>query len=408
MKKEFMTVRQAICLIAAYICGSAVVLGGSNDAEQDSWISLIFSQVIVVPLMIVYARMMRLYPEKNLYEMFNLVFGKFISKVLSVVMVWYAIHLAALVLRNFSEFIEIISMPETPQLPLMIIMTLVSIYLARSGIETMGRFSMIVAPFISLTTVTTMSLLINQLDFQNLLPVMNHSAQVILGGSYKIVSFPFAESVLFLTVADSIRKEDSPYRVYIGGDIFGGLILIFAILRNITALGPILLKSEYFPSYVSARLINIGDFLVRIESLVASNFVLGGIVKIALCLIAASKGLAYLFNEQDYKKMVWPVALFALALGPIVYDDIMEMANFLIIYAVYAIPFQIIIPLCLWVGAEIKMHGKSKQQGASSGSSPPNASSDSSSGSTSGDSSGASSEQPSGSSPGTPQPAPSE
>lgn len=366
MNKQYISVRQAMCLIAAYVCGSAIVLGGTNDAEQDSWISLIFSQVIVIPLLIVYARIMQLYPEKNLYEILEIVFGKIFGKVITVLMIWYSIHLAALVLRNFSEFIEIISMPETPQLPLMMLMTLVSVYLVRSGIATMGKWSLIVAPFIASITVTTISLLMNQLDFSNLLPVMNHSAQVILGGSYKMVSFPFAETVLFLTVADCIKKGNSPYKVFIGGDIFGALILLFAILRNITALGPALLKSEYFPSYVAARIINIGDFLVRIESTVSANFVLGGVTKVALCLFAAARGITSLFNIQDYKKAVWPVGLASLALSCIIYDSVMEMAGFLVFYAVYAIPFQIIIPVLLWIGAEIKMHGKSKTQNMAS------------------------------------------
>lgn len=364
MNKEFISVRQAMFLMAAYICGSSVVLGGTNDAEQDSWLSLLFSQVIVIPILIVYARIIKLYPEKDLYEILTIVFGNFFGKVTVVLMTWYSIHLAALVLRNFSEFIEIVSMPETPQLPIMGLMLLVSVYLTRSGVATLGKLSLIVAPFIALTTTTTISLLMNQLDFKNLLPAMNHSAQVILGGSYKLFSFPFAETVLFLAVADCIKKGDSPYKAYIWGDIFGAAILFFAMLRNILALGPVLLKSEYFPSYVAARMINVGDFLVRIESTVAANFILGGVVKVTLCLFAASKGLACLFNIEDYRKLIWPVSLASLALSGIIYTSIMQMANFLTIYAIYAIPFQIFIPILLWIGAEIKMHGASKAQKA--------------------------------------------
>jgi len=354
MNKEVISTRQAVCILAAFICGSSIVLGGCTDAEQDSWISLLVSQVIVIPMVLIYARIIKNYPEKNIYQISEILFGKIFGKIITILVTWYAIHLAALVLRNFSEFVVVVSMPETPQLPLMMIMLLVVVYLVKSGVGTLGKWSIIIIPIICVVVVSTTLLLLNQVKVNNLAPFLDHGTKIILTCAYKYFSFPFAETVLFLSIADCIKKENGPSKIYVCGILFGALILLLAVVRNILVLGPELMKSEYFPSYVAARIINVGDFLVRIEGSITANFILAGVTKVALCLFAASKGMASLFNIQDYKKLIIPVSLLSLALGCIIFKSTMEMVNGLDIYAVYAIPFQIIIPLIIWIGSEIK------------------------------------------------------
>ena len=197
-----------------------------------------------------------------------------------------------------------------------------------------------------------------QIYFTNLKPVLNHPSKEIATGSYRLLTFPFAESVLFLSMADRIKKTDNPYKVYLCGLLFGAAILLIVILRNTLALGPAMLKATYFPSYVAARIIDVSEFLVRVEGSISINFILSGVTKISFCLIAASKGMACLFDIGDYKIMVLPTGLSSLGLCSILYKDVMEMFNFLSIYSMYAIPFQFIIPVMIWIAGEIRQHSK--------------------------------------------------
>ncbi|TQI66149.1 endospore germination permease [Clostridium sp. KNHs216] len=358
MKKQYLSMRQAICVMVVYICGSSVVLGGNSEAGQDSWIALLLSQVIAIPMVLIYAKIIKLFPEKNIFEVAEILFGKIAGKIVTALIAWYALHLGALVLRNFSEFVEITAMPETPQLALMIVMILVTTYMARSGAEVLGKWSLVSLVIIVSIMFLTVILLYNRLDMNNFMPVMEHSTKAILTGSYEIFTFPFVETVLFLSLADYVKKEDSPFKIYVWAEVLGALIMLIVALRNIAALGAAMLKVETFPSYSAARIISISDFLARVEGFISTNFILGGITKITVCLLAASKGLASLFNIRDCKKLVLPVSLCMLALCSIVYRNTMEMINFLDIYKIYAIPFQIVIPVMIWIGGEIKARVK--------------------------------------------------
>ena len=120
--------------------GSSVILGVNTQTGQDSWITLIVGALIACPFMLIYARILKLYPGKSFFEIMDLVLGKVAGKILCALMTWYAIHLCALVIRDFSEFMEISTLQETPQLPIMILLMLVVVYLAKSGNRTLGKW----------------------------------------------------------------------------------------------------------------------------------------------------------------------------------------------------------------------------------------------------------------------------
>lgn len=358
MDKELITKRQALCTIMLFIFGSTVVMGGNSSAEQDSWLSLLLASVAIIPLVLIYARIIRLYPGSDLFAIFETLFGKIVGKVCVALMSWYALHLASLVLRNFSEFIQITSMPETPQLPLMIAMMLVTAYIAKSGIEALGRWSLVVLPVVILVVLFTTVSALPKMDFSNILPIMGHDFGTIAEGSFAIFTFPFAETVLFLGVAGAIKSTDSPYKIYIKAVLAGAAVLLIVVLRNLEILGSATMSTRYFPSYAAARIIEVGDFFSRIEGVISMNFLLTGVVKITLCLLVAAKGIARLFGIDNYRRLVMPVGILVTALCAIVYDNTMQMFSFLPIYEYYALPFQIIIPLVVWIVAEIKAKRK--------------------------------------------------
>jgi spore germination protein KB len=358
MKKEFFTLRQAIYTQIVFMIGSSVVMGVNNVAGQDSWIAFIVAVGMVAPLILIYSRIVKLFPEKDLYDIAIELFGKITGNIIIVLFTWYAIHLAAMVLRNFTEFVEISALEETPQTPIAIAIVLVAFYLARSGIKTFGKWSVIALFFVLFIILFTVIFSIKDMDFTNILPLMSHSFEVMFSSAFKSFSFPLAETVLFLALASSIKREDSPYKKNIYSILSGSVILMIIIIRNLLVLGNGLFETTYFPSYSAARIINVGDFLTRIEGSISFNFILAGLTKITVCILAGSKGIAKLFALRDHKNMILPVSLLILALSSIVFTSTMEMIAFINIYSYYAIPFQIIIPLITWITAEIKAKSK--------------------------------------------------
>lgn len=356
MPKEAISPSQAFCLLVLFLFGSSALFNINDEVGQDSWISLLLGLVFALPIILLYSRLIKLFPGKDLFEIMKILFGKIAGRALIALMSWYALHLSALVLRNFSEFIKITVMFETPQLAIMIVMLLAIVYMAKSGIETMGRWSLIIMPIVSSVILLTVVLSINKLDINNIRPFMEHSFGAIASNAFRFFSFPFAETVILLCIAGSFKRKESPYKLYMYSSFCGAAVLLIVILRNILLLNTSMGMADSFPSFTAVSVVEAGGFLARVEGSIATNLILAGIVKITACLVAAAKGTASLFGIQNYKSMISPIAVLSIALSLMIFRNTIQMVDFLDIYPFYAIPFQIIIPLLIWVVGEIKVH----------------------------------------------------
>lgn len=364
MKKYTISSVQQIFLVFMFILGNSNVLGVNILAKNDTWLSIILAVLLFLPIVCIYARILKLYPEKSLFDIIEIIFGKIVSKLFIALFTWYSIHLCALVVRNFSEYIKIVAMPETPSLIVMICILLVTMYLARSNIRTLGEWSFITGTFVLIMIVLTIVLEIKDMEFDNILPVFENGYQPILTSSMQIISFPFAEIVVILALGGSIARKDSPYKILTLSIIISGVILVCVFLRNIFMLGLPMSEASYFPSFTASRLIEVGDFLSRIEGTISVNLLFAGITKITVCLICSAKGISKLFHINNYQNMVLCTSLLVLALCVNLYKNVMEMFEFIKYYPYYAFLFQAIIPVIIWLSAEYH-HKKHKNTSVS-------------------------------------------
>jgi len=199
---------------------------------------------------------------------------------------------------------------------------------------------------------------LKQMKFNYIKPIFVNGFQRIAEAGFTVFSFPFAESVVFLGIFYSLKKRDSAYKVYLTGVFISGIILITLTFVNTFILGPVV-QDFYFPSYSSFSRIRLGNFLQRMEGTISVSFAVTCYIKSSVCLLVACKGISAIFNLSDYRFITIQAGLIMIYLAYIIYDNTVEMTDWALnIYPYYAIPFQIIIPLFIWIWAEIKNRRK--------------------------------------------------
>lgn len=365
MQKERITDKEAICILIIFYIGSSFILGVGASAKNDSWISVILGVSLSIPIVLVYARILSLFPEKGLYDVLDLTFGKVIGKIIALLYIWYTFHLGALVIRNFGEFINTSAMPETPLIVPMLSLGFVSIVAVRSGIEVIGRISAYSLPIVLFIIIIVQLMGIPQWHIQNIKPILANGFSPILKGGLSTFSFPFAESVVLMGAFFSLKTKKSPYKIFLKGTVLAGVLILVITFRNLFILGGIIPKL-YFPAYVAVSRITIGDFLQRIEVTVAVVFIFGVFIKSSICLLVSSIGLSKLFNLHDYRSIVIQNGLLMIYFSYTVYENIFEMRKWAFdVYTYYAFPFQVIIPILLLVTAEIKIRLNKKETSSS-------------------------------------------
>lgn len=355
MGKEQITDKEAICLIIIFVFGSSLIIGVGGDAKNDAWLSGIAGIIMVTPMILVFSRISYLFPGKDLYDIVDTLFGKVFGRLISLMYIWFSFHLGALVLRNFGEFVNIIAMPETPMFVSLFCIGLVCIIAVKLGIEVLARTIAYFIPLLFFILLVVQLLSLFQLHLNYIKPVLGNGLMPVIKGGFSAFSFPFAETVLFLCVFSSLKSRNSPFKVYFWGILISGITIIIITVRNIAILGN-MLGSFYFPSYEAVSMISIGSFIQRIEVSVSIVFIFGVYVKSSICLLVTCKGIKKLFNLKEYRSIAIQTGLLMIYFSYIVYDNCMDMVNWAFkVYHYYAFPFEVILPIIIWIAVEIKV-----------------------------------------------------
>lgn len=361
LEKEVISQKQAIIIVATFIIGSSTILGSGAKAKQDVWLAIIIAMLMVSLIFFVYGRITKLFPGKNIYEILDFLFGKVFGKILSLTFLLYAFSLGALVVRDFTEFARIVSLPETPACIFALSFIVIVIWAVRGGIELLGRFLAIFFPLFILMIVAITVLSIPLFNFDNLKPFLYDGIKPVLIDSFNIFTFPYAEVVVFLCLMGSLRKGSSVYKVYYASLLIAGTALIIIAVRSVLVLGIPNKMIQNFATFTSTRLIRLGTFLQRIEASIAIIFMISGFAKTAVCLYTATKGLAHLFNIKVYHRLASSVGILMALYSIIMHENTAKMIEWTKkIYPYYAIPYQIIIPIIVWIIAEIKTRMSNK------------------------------------------------
>jgi hypothetical protein len=110
-------------------------------------------------------------------------------------------------------------------------------------------------------------------------------------------------------------------------------------------------------------LIEIGRFIQRIESSVTIAFFAVGFVKTTVCVIAALRGMQHIFRLDHYRSVTAPFCLLFIVLCENLFKNLAEVIEFINFYYPFiAVPFQLFLPVSLWIGAEVKHRKKNASE----------------------------------------------
>ena len=75
MKKEVISGRQGISLIYLTFSAAGILnYTAFGDVNQDFWISIIISAILIIPLFLMFNRLNKLFPNKNFFEIIENIF----------------------------------------------------------------------------------------------------------------------------------------------------------------------------------------------------------------------------------------------------------------------------------------------------------------------------------------------
>ncbi|MFC5467268.1 GerAB/ArcD/ProY family transporter [Cohnella suwonensis] len=352
MERAKMSPGQLAALIFLFEMGTTLVVSLGLKAEKDAWLTTLLGLAGGLVLFGVYASLYLRYPNLPLTGYARRIWGKWIGWPIGLLYVLFFIYGGARDMRDGADLLVSSVLDQTPMIAISAFMILTIGYVLDKGIEVLARTAQIYfMVMIVLGVLSNVLLIIAQvIDIKHLLPVLQNGWRPVIKTTLtQTLEFPFSEMVCFTMLFPYLNQPKRGIRMGVTSLFAGALVLSFSTAMNIAVLGIDIAGRATFPLLTSISLVNIKEFIQRMDVLVVMSLIIGDFFKVAVFYYVAVLGAADLFRLKDHRKLVYPVGLILLFLSIIIannFPEHIEEGNFAL-SSVFLL-FGIILPLLLW------------------------------------------------------------
>ncbi|KGK89435.1 spore gernimation protein [Desulfosporosinus sp. HMP52] len=299
---QFTTLGAGVLLGTTFLPVASIValVGG-----RDGWMSVLPGFALGIPYSLMILSLMKYYPRRNLLQISEEAFGRWIGKLIGIIYLLCAIYLGGLLLGQVGDIYQTSIMPLTPLWIFFLGGIILVLYLTRSGIEVFARFSEITFPLIVVAILLNVGLSIPRIEQGELLPILGEGLIPIFKGSLKVIPFVMTY-MLFLAGVIAYLPTD---KKAIGQLKTGAWKIVFwaGILDTLIALiqmlvfGPTETIRLVYGLLALGKMVEVSRTVSGVESLFLGVWFAAAVIKIGSLFFVAIWGLESVFGIKGVK-----------------------------------------------------------------------------------------------------------
>ena len=345
---QFMTLGAAVLMGATFLPVASLVTGVGG---RDGWMSVLPGFAVGIPYGLMVLSLVERYPHKNLLQISETLFGKWIGKIIGVIYILITGYLGGLLLGQAGDIYQASVMLLTPSSVFYLGGLLLVFYLVRSGIEVFARFSEVIFPLIVIALVLDVGLSIPRIEQGELMPILSEGLKPLFWGGIKVLPFPLTYILFLAGIAAFLptgKQELGQLKTGVWRAVFlVGILVTLVALIQILVFGPTETIRLVYGLLVLGKMVEVSRTVSGIESLFVGVWLGAGVIKISAFFFTAIWGLETVFGLKGLKwNLAVGIVFLAIALqftrGPNLIREISLVDDYLIL------PFTSVWILTLW------------------------------------------------------------
>lgn len=327
---------------------------GNQDVWMSEILSLPVNLLLAAPLYLLWKR----FPSQSLIEYCQTILGK-TGTAIGFLYVLYFFHSLCLFLYHWSAFLTTAVMPETPVLFILVFLFPFCAYAVLKGIEVISRLAEFFAPIVFGGIIIIFLMLMKDMDLEVFTPFMEKGILSIVMGAFVIALRTSEILVLAMLLPYVNTKKANVKFVFVISFLFMALFWIITTVTVFATLGIDLTRILQFAYFSAVRLVNLGDFIERIESIHLSVWVLSGFLRIVVFYYVVLIGLSQVLRLKSYKPLVVSTLTILLPVSLSIQTNIADLNEFLLSIEPWInFFFIILIPSMLLLIAILRKQGE--------------------------------------------------
>jgi len=321
--KDRITTIQAVIIISNYILGTGILTLPRVATEKvntpDTWLTVILGGLIAMVAGVIMVKLGQRFPGKTFYQYSQEIVGKWMGKLLSLILVCYFVMMGGFHIRALVEVTSLFLLEGTPYWAIAMPFMWIGLYLIIGGINPIARLFEIILPITVgvFLVVAFMSFKIFEVD--NLRPVLGLGIMPVLKG-IKTTALSYIGFESMLIIMAFMKQPNQAVKAVLVGIFIPLIFYLITIVMVIGGLSVDDVVTKTWPTIDLMRSFEMPGLLFeRFESLLLVIWIMQMFTCFNVSHYAASLGLAQLF-----KKNIHP---FMFGLLPVIYIISMTPKN---------------------------------------------------------------------------------
>lgn len=353
MQDKPITSSQFGVLVIIFTIGTSILItpaGLAAGAKQSAWLPACVGLSIGLFLIILLDNLGKQFPKLDFVQVCEQTLGKWLGKFIALNFVFFTFIGGATTLSwVVGNFMITQVFVDTPILAINIPFAICVIYGTRVGIQAMARCAQIYLPWILFLFLFLIIFSFKDSHIKNLLPVFDIEVKPVTRSTLSFMSVTSMPQVVMLLISPNISNPSSSKKAFLIGHFIGGILLIITTVVTILVFGEDFTDMQAYPSYALAKSITVGQFLSRIEIIMAIIWIITIYYKCTVYFYAAVKGLGKILELQNDKVLSIPLGMIMLALSLGIYRDTVYASKWDVeTWIPYAFTMGVLLPMFLF------------------------------------------------------------
>jgi spore germination protein KB len=308
---QFMTLGAAVLMGGTFLILAAEVTEASG---RDGWMVVLPGFAVAIPYGLMVLSLLAQYPRKNLFQVSEILFGKWIAKIISFAFILISVYYGGLLLAICGDIFQRSVMVLSSLWVLELCVLVLVFYLAVNGIEVFARFSEVIFPIILFTLILNFALAIPNMEPGEMMPILGEGIRPLFSGMFIVMALTM-EYIFFLagllTFLPTGKQEFSQLKTGLWRAVFlVGIVQTLGVLAQIFVFGPSETIRLTTGILVLGKMVEISRTVLGAESLFMGVWLGALVIKICALLFGTSWALETVFNLKGLKWSFITVALF--------------------------------------------------------------------------------------------------
>ncbi|MBL4953063.1 endospore germination permease [Neobacillus sp. YIM B02564] len=311
-----------------------------QTAGRDSWISVLFSGILLLAWIPLIFFIMKGSGQQHLFLWLKQLLGPIFAYLIILIILMEMFLMCATTIRDVTYWTNITYLPNTPNLVLVFCFSLVSFYIVHSGLRSIAIVNGILLPLVIVFGFIVMASNFPHKDYSMLFPLFEHGSESVLKGMMYAGS-GFVGIFYFVFMQHRIQSKIRFFPLLITGMMLVELTL-GPLTGAIAIFGPYEAARMRFPAFEQWRLVTFKHFIEHVDFLSIYQWIVGSFIRVSFGMFLIPE----LLNIPKSKKRTgYLIVLFVLliAISQVPISD----KTFMILLSKVYLPYILLLILLL-------------------------------------------------------------